>query len=74
MDEIGKDKATGDILVEVDARYFRPTEVDHLLGDASKAKKVLGWSASVSFNGIVNEMVDADLEAIKIEHHMRKII
>ena len=74
VDEIGKDKATGDIMVDVDARYFRPTEVDHLLGDASKAKKILGWSAVVSFDELVDEMIDADLKAIKIEHQSRNIV
>ena len=49
IDETGKDKKTGEILVELSARYFRPTEVDHLVGDASKAKDILGWSHSISF-------------------------
>ena len=73
VDEIGKDKKTGEILVELSARYFRPTEVDHLVGDASKAKDILGWSHSVSFDELVDEMVDADIEAIKLEQHTRKI-
>jgi len=49
--------------VEIDPRYFRPTEVDVLLGDASKAKRVLGWKPRVHFNELVRLMVDADLEA-----------
>jgi len=73
VDEIGTDKKTGKVLVEIAARYFRPTEVDHLVGDASKAKDILGWSSSVSFNELVDEMVDADIEAIKLEQHTRKI-
>ena len=73
VDEIGKDKKTGEILVELSARYFRPTEVDHLVGDASKAKDILGWSHSISFDELVDEMVDADIEAIKLEQHTRKI-
>ena len=73
VDETGKDKKTGEILVELSARYFRPTEVDHLVGDASKAKDILGWSHSVSFDELVDEMVDADIEAIKLEQHTRKI-
>ena len=73
VDETGKDKKTGEILVELSARYFRPTEVDHLVGDASKAKGILGWSHSVSFDELVDEMVDADIEAIKLEQHTRKI-
>ena len=73
VDETGKDKKTGEILVELSARYFRPTEVDHLVGDASKAKDILGWSHSISFDELVDEMVDADIEAIKLEQHTRKI-
>lgn len=51
----------GRVLVAVDPRYFRPTEVDLLLGDASKAKRVLGWTPKVSFRELVEMMVDADL-------------
>ena len=49
--------------VEIDPRYFRPTEVDLLLGDASKAKTLLGWKPKVRFKELVKLMVDADLEA-----------
>jgi len=52
----------GDVVVAVDPRYFRPTEVDELLGDASKAKKELGWEPRISFREMVSEMVKADLE------------
>jgi GDPmannose 4,6-dehydratase len=48
--------------VEVDPRYFRPTEVDELLGDASKARRVLGWQPSISFKEMVSQMVRSDLE------------
>ena len=51
--------------VEIDPRYFRPTEVDLLLGDASKAKKILGWKPRVLFKDLVKLMVDADMEAEK---------
>jgi GDPmannose 4,6-dehydratase len=50
--------------VEIDPRYFRPTEVDFLLGDARKAKKILGWQPRVSFKELVRIMVDADLQAL----------
>ncbi len=50
--------------VEIDSRYFRPTEVDALLGDASKARRVLGWEPKVSFGELVRIMVDADLQAL----------
>ena len=50
--------------VEIDPRYFRPVEVEHLCGDASKAKRLLGWKPKVTFRGLVRMMVDADLAAI----------
>jgi GDPmannose 4,6-dehydratase len=53
---------TGDVAVEVDPRYFRPTEVDELLGDATKARKKLGWSPKISFQEMVSSMVQSDLE------------
>ncbi len=52
----------GDVAVEVDRRYFRPTEVDELLGDASKARKTLGWEPKISFREMISMMVKADLE------------
>jgi len=52
----------GEIAVEVDPRYFRPTEVEELLGDASKARKALGWEPRTSFEEMVSTMVKADLE------------
>jgi len=58
--EHGIDRNTGKLIVQVDPRYFRPTEVETLLGDASKAKSKLGWTASVSFEEIVREMVTSD--------------
>jgi GDPmannose 4,6-dehydratase len=59
--EVGRDANSGAILVRVDPTYYRPTEVELLLGDASKARKVLGWSHTVSFKELVKEMVAADL-------------
>ncbi|NQV79164.1 MAG: GDP-mannose 4,6-dehydratase, partial [Alphaproteobacteria bacterium] len=60
--EVGVDSRTGEVIVEIDSRYFRPTEVDFLLGDASKARKSLGWVASTSFESLVQEMVEHDLD------------
>ena len=60
VNETGKDKKSGRVLIKIDAKYFRPSEVDELLGDSSKAKKELGWSASTSFDDLVKEMVDED--------------
>ena len=64
VDEKGYD-AQGKCIVEVDPRYFRPTEVETLLGDATKARTKLGWSATTSFEQLVDEMVSADLESAK---------
>ena len=61
IEERGIDKASGTSLVEIDARYFRPTEVECLLGDASRARKKLGWHHRVTFDDLVKEMVDADM-------------
>jgi GDPmannose 4,6-dehydratase len=69
IEEIGIDTATGETLVKIDSRYFRPTEVDLLLGDASKARRVLGWQHKVSFPELVSEMVESDLKVIAQESH-----
>ncbi|HEX6573754.1 MAG TPA: GDP-mannose 4,6-dehydratase [Gemmatimonadaceae bacterium] len=63
--EVGIDSATGREVIAVDPRYYRPTEVELLLGDASKAQRVLGWKPRVSFNELVDMMVDADLNAVQ---------
>ena len=65
VDEIGVDKNTGKQIIAVDPKYFRPTEVETLLGDPSKAKEVLGWEANTTFAELVKEMVAADLEDAK---------
>ena len=62
LGEVGKDAKTGDVLVEIDPRYFRPAEVHHLIGDASKAKRKLGWEAKIGLEELVKEMVSAALE------------
>ena len=67
VDEEGLDAASGDVLVRIDPRYFRPTEIEQLLGDPSKARKVLGWVHETSLGDLVKEMVSADLEAVKNE-------
>jgi len=70
-DEQGVDAADGGVLVEVDRRYFRPTEVDTLRGDASKAHARLGWRHRTTFDALVREMVDADLIAVRDEQRRR---
>jgi GDPmannose 4,6-dehydratase len=65
IDEKGVDAATGDVLVEIDPRYFRPTEVDKLQGDASKARETLGWQPKIAFHELVSEMVAFDLRNAK---------
>jgi GDPmannose 4,6-dehydratase len=65
VDEVGIDRNTGKQIVAVDPRYFRPTEVETLLGDPSKAKRLLGWEAKTPFSQLVKEMVAKDLEAAR---------
>jgi len=68
IEERGIDRKTGQARVRVDARYFRPTEVDFLLGDPSKALRLLGWKHSISFKDLVREMVEVDLALGKTDH------
>jgi GDPmannose 4,6-dehydratase len=65
VNEVGVDVTSGKTLVRVDQRYFRPTEVETLLGDATKAEQKLGWKAEVTFEQLVEEMVEADLDTAK---------
>jgi GDPmannose 4,6-dehydratase len=62
----------GRCVVEVDPRYFRPTEVETLLGDASKAKQKLGWVPEISFAELVTEMVQADMREAEFEVQVQK--
>lgn len=65
VEEVGINADTGKVLVEVDPRYFRPTEVDTLLGDATKARSKLGWTPRISFEELVYEMVREDMTEAK---------
>lgn len=65
IDEVGYDEASGKALVFVDARYFRPTEVDLLLGNPAKAERVLGWKPRIVFHELVKDMMRAELQAVK---------
>ena len=68
VDETGVDAKSGEVLVAVDARYFRPTEVPILRGDATKARETLGWRHRTGFEALVREMVESDLDVVKREH------
>ena len=61
LNEIGINKKTNKTIIEIDKKYFRPTEVDSLLGDYKKAKKKLNWQPKITFKELVNEMVLSDL-------------
>jgi GDPmannose 4,6-dehydratase len=71
VEEKGVDKSTGEALVEVDPRYFRPTEVDCLVGDPSKARAKLGWRHTTSFDTLVADTVQADKVAVRDERERR---
>lgn len=65
LDEVGVDARTGKTLVAIDAKYFRPTEVDLLLGDPTKARTVLGWEPKTTFYGLVKEMIASEIQLVK---------
>lgn len=65
VNEVGRNKKTGEVLVEVDPTYFRPAEVELLLGDASKAKRLLGWEPEYSLDTLIEEMVSSDLAKVE---------
>ena len=71
LHERGVDRANGNVIVEIDPRYLRPTEVDMLLGDASKARERLGWTPRTPFPELVNLMTDHDLELARDEAHLK---
>ena len=72
-DELGVDAATGEVLVEVDPHYFRPSEVDLLLGDPTKAREKLGWTHKTSFRDLVKEMVATDLVEVEREYRRHDV-
>jgi GDPmannose 4,6-dehydratase len=73
VDEKGFDKKTGKLLVGIDPRYFRPTEVDLLIGDPSKAKKLLNWKPKTTFEDLVKIMVDADMKQVSMYEQEGKL-
>ena len=67
VDEVGKDKETGKVIVKINKNFFRPAEVDILLGNPEKAEKTLGWKRDISFDELVERMVENDMELVKKE-------
>ncbi|MBN4072252.1 GDP-mannose 4,6-dehydratase [Flavobacteriales bacterium AH-315-E23] len=72
VDEKGYNEESGDVLIEIDTRYFRPTEVELLIGDASKAEKELGWKATSTLQEMVSEMVAADVKLFQRDEYLRE--
>ena len=70
--EVGKDKATGKIHIKIDPHYYRPTEVDYLLGDSTKARKKLGWESKTTIDELVTMMVKQDLREVERENLCKK--
>ena len=65
VDEKGRDRKTGEIIVEIDPKFYRPSEVDLLLGKPDKARRVLGWAPKVSFEQLVEMMTESDIKLVK---------
>ena len=65
IDEVGRRADTKEIVVKIDKRYFRPTEVDELLGDSTKAKEKLNWEPKISLSQLISEMIEQDLKEAK---------
>nr|MCR5654250.1 GDP-mannose 4,6-dehydratase [Lachnospiraceae bacterium] len=73
VDEIGTDKATGKVVVKVNPDFFRPAEVDILIGDPAKAEKTLGWKREIPFDELVERMVKNDLKLVEKEIAYNKL-
>ena len=71
IDEKGIDKKTNKVIIEVDSKYFRPAEVESLLGDSTKAREKLGWKPKISFEELIKEMVSSDLKEAEKEVHLK---
>ena len=74
VDEIGIDKATGKTVVKVNPKFFRPAEVDILLGNPEKAEKALGWHREISFAELVKRMVENDMALVEKEIKIQKAV
>jgi len=71
VDEVGRDTKTGNTVASVDPTYFRPTEVDLLIGDATKARKKLGWKPTLDLQQMIEEMIASDLEEARRDQHLQ---
>ena len=72
LDEIGKRADTEEVVVRIDPRYFRPTEVDLLIGDPTKAKEKLGWQPEISLEELIDDMMKSDLKLFKKEKYLEE--
>ena len=73
VDEIGKDKATGATIVKINPKFFRPAEVEILLGNPAKADAILGWERKISFDNLVKRMVENDMELVRKEIEISRL-
>ena len=73
VDETGRNAKSGNILVSIDPAYFRPTEVDLLIGDASKAREKLGWQPTCNLQQMIEEMIKADLEEVRKDQLLQSV-
>ena len=74
VDEIGRRADTNEIVVRVDSRYFRPSEVDQLLGDPMKAFNKLGWQPKISLEEMINEMINVDKKEALMQSNRDKLL
>ena len=73
VNEVGKDSKTGEIVVRVNPEFFRPAEVDILIGNPAKAEKTLGWKREISFTELVERMVKNDMEKVQKEMKLKSL-
>jgi GDPmannose 4,6-dehydratase len=71
IDSIKKRILSDPIMVRVDRNYYRPTEVDLLIGDSTKARTKLGWTPEYDLNGLINDMINSDIHLMKKENHIK---
>ena len=72
IEEVGRRSDTGEVVVRIDTRYFRPAEVETLLGDPTRAREKLGWTPITNLEELVNEMIDQDREEARKEAYLKR--